>query len=429
VPAGPPPPGGFGLTLDLHGCGQTYSIGVGTRRHRQLGERGAGAIVLTPEARGDCYWYFGRAAADVFEAWADVARRHPLDPEQTSIIGSSMGGYGAIKLAAAYPDLFARAGGIAPCPGAGIEWAGLRSVPGGRARSLLPLLPALREVPLMSWQTTGDRTCRYSAQVALLARLGKLGYRYSALTFDGVDHTALATAALSDVGPLADFLGAARVQRDPARVTYVLNPATSEPEFGLRADHAYWLSDIRAASSSTTGRIDVVSDAIERPAAPPEAAISAAGALEGGLPYAAVSRLEATPRSGRTARRLRVTARGVRSATIDAERAGVGCSPAVTFATRELLKLDLEGCGATYSGKTVCHATPVYDVVVRAPRGERPRSLRVTLLGAPRPIRGRKVRLDVRRTPSALAHVRVVSTDGSGRTQVRLTAHRYCPPR
>jgi pimeloyl-ACP methyl ester carboxylesterase len=427
VPNRPAPPGGFGLTLDLHGCGQTHNIGMGSRKQRQLGERGGGSIVLTPEARGDCYWYFGRAAADVFEAWADVARRYPLDPDLTSIVGSSMGGYGAFKLAAAYPDLFARVGGIAPCPGAGIEWTGVRSLPGGRARSLAPLLPALRGVPVMSWLTNADQTCRYTAQVELLDRLDALGYRYSALTFDGIEHNALASASLADAQPLADFLGDARVERDPARVTYVLSPAVSEPEFGLRADHAHWLSGVVAARASTAGRIDVVSEGITRRASRPETAVSSIGALDTGLAYAAVTQLAGEPQDGRPARRLRITARGIRGATVDAKRARTGCSPSVSFATYELLKLKLSGCNATYSGKTVCHSTPVFDVVVRAPRGERPESLSVTLNGERKAIRGRKVRLDVRRSPSALTRVRVESVDGSGRTQVRLTVHRLCP--
>ena len=283
VPSRTPPPGGYGLTLDLHGCTQSYNIGFGTRRQRQLGERGKGSIVLTPEARGDCYWYFGQAGADVFEAWADVARRYRLDPGLTSIVGSSMGGYGALKLAAAYPDLFARAAGVVPCPGAGIEWSGVRSVPGGSARSLAPLLPALRHVPVMSWQSTGDTTCRYADQAALVTRLGRLGYRYSSLTFDGVDHRALATASLSDAQPIADFLGSERVAPDPSRVTYVVSPALREPEHGLENDHAYWLSKIRPLHADRAGRIDIVSEGIAQ-TRPPLARHHARGRRAGRWP-------------------------------------------------------------------------------------------------------------------------------------------------
>ncbi|MEO6496382.1 MAG: alpha/beta hydrolase-fold protein [Solirubrobacteraceae bacterium] len=421
VPPGPPPAGGYGLTIDLHGCGQTYAIGLGSRRQQQLGARGAGDIVLTPEARGDCYWYYGRAAADVFEAWADVARRYRLDPDRTSIVGSSMGGYGALKLAAAYPDLFARAGGVAPCPGAGIEWTGTR-LPGGRARALGPMLPGLRNVPVMSWLATGDQTCRYRAQVATLSRLAALGYRFSTLTFDGPDHNGLATAALSDAQPLADFLGTARVVRDPARVTYVLNPAVSEPEFGLRADHAYWLSGIAAARPSTMGNIDVDTGVREAFLATP---VNSSGALANGLAFTSSARLE-DPYPMDAGERMRVTARGVGAATVDAARARTGCRPAVSFATDERLELRLAGCNRTYVGRTVCHARPIFAAVARAPRSDVAERRTLVVGGKRSMLLGNRVRVDLRSTPNAVARVRVASIDPNGRSWVRLTAHRFC---
>lgn len=423
VPPGPPPAAGYALTVDLHGCGQTYATALGSRRQQQLGERGAGSLVLTPEARGDCYWYYGRAAADVFEAWADVARRYPIDPARTAVVGTSMGGYGALKLAAAYPDLFARAGGVAPCPGAGIEWTGVRSLPGGRARHLRPLLPALRNVPVTGWLATGDATCRYAAQVAMFDRIAALGNRFSTLTFDGVDHNALAVAALTDAQPLAEFLGDARVERDPAQVTYVLSPAVSEPEFGLRADHAYWLSGITAARPSTAGRIDV--DTGSR-ATPPGLPTGGSGTLTNGLTFTSTARLgEPLPRASRG--KLRVKARGVGAATVDAARARTGCRPAVGFTTDVPLELRLAGCNRTYVVSTVCHPKPVFSVVARAPRGDRAVRRSVTV-GRARSAVGRgRVRVDLRATPDAAVRVRVASVDRRGRAWVRLVLHRVCP--
>ena len=59
--------------------------------------------MITPEAAGPDGFYFDHAGADVFEVWADVARRYALDPDWTVIAGYSMGGYGAYKLAVAVP--------------------------------------------------------------------------------------------------------------------------------------------------------------------------------------------------------------------------------------------------------------------------------------------------------------------------------------
>jgi pimeloyl-ACP methyl ester carboxylesterase len=353
VPPGPVPDGGWGLTLDLHGCGQTYNIGFGTKRQRQLGGAGAGSVVLTPEARGDCYWYFGQAAADVFEAWADVARQLPLDSTRTAITGISMGGYGAYKLAAAYPDLFGRVGVVAACPGAGITYAAPRLVPGGRSRRLMPVVPSLAGVPVMSWQTTDDVACGYRGQRALVDRMVALGFRYSSLTFTGVDHKTLATVALGASEPIADFLGAARVDRDPLRVSYVYNPAMHEPQYGLGADHAYWVSRITPQSPDETARIDITSYGFGRrdPGAP--AARQWPGNLHG-LPYVADVHLGGEVEPAPAQRRLRISATGVYSLAIDAKRARVGCSPAISVVTPQPIDVRLDGCGVTYRFRRVC---------------------------------------------------------------------------
>src|SRR4051812_23251469 len=347
VPAGPPPRGGWGLTLDLHGCGQTYNIGYDTVRQRQLGDRAPGSIVLTPEARGDCYWYFDQAGADVFEAWADVARTYPLDPGLTAITGISMGGYGAYKLAASYPDLFARAGVIAPCPGAGVDYAKLRQVvPGGRSRLIAPLLPSLAWVPVMSWQTTGDRACRYRDQQALVTRLVALGYRYASLTFSRIDHRRLAAIVLGAADPLAAFLGAARIFRDPPHVAFVFSPAMHDPAHGLGADHAYWVSGIVPERPTATGRIDVTSYGLGVRAPGTPAATKTTGVLRG-LPYVLQSHLGGQLVGDPAQPRLRISAHGVKALTIDALRARTGCAPQITLVTPRPLTVRLAGCRKT----------------------------------------------------------------------------------
>ena len=62
----------------------------------------------------------------------------PLDPDWTVIAGYSMGGYGAYKLASQFPDLFARVQTTVGPPG--ISSADTR-----------PLLPSLRNVPVLIW--------------------------------------------------------------------------------------------------------------------------------------------------------------------------------------------------------------------------------------------------------------------------------------
>src|SRR5439155_1290332 len=80
VPSGPMPRQGYGMTLLLHSLSTNYNQYLGSRNQSQFGDRDGGSIVITPESRGPDGFYDSNAGADVFEVWADVARRYRLDP-------------------------------------------------------------------------------------------------------------------------------------------------------------------------------------------------------------------------------------------------------------------------------------------------------------------------------------------------------------
>src|SRR5205823_2589727 len=52
VPGRPAPAGGYGMTLLMHSLSANYNQYTSTRNQSQLGERGPGSIVITPESRG-----------------------------------------------------------------------------------------------------------------------------------------------------------------------------------------------------------------------------------------------------------------------------------------------------------------------------------------------------------------------------------------
>ncbi len=90
--------------------------------------------MITAAGRGPDGWYYGYAASDTFEMWADAAARYTLDPEWTAISGYSMGGYATYKLGAQFPDLFAKGQPVVGPPGQGI-WVAARAAAAGRRRS------------------------------------------------------------------------------------------------------------------------------------------------------------------------------------------------------------------------------------------------------------------------------------------------------
>ena len=157
--------------------------------------------------------------------------------------------------------------------------------------------------------------------------LDELGYRYE-LDTSTADHL---TLAINDqYAPAAEFLGTAKVARNPAHVTYV---AQSEPglrRLGRVADHAHWVSGVkprdtgsgygrRALARHRPGRPHVRSDAVWRwnpGLAGTSARLPSPGSTRRG------DRLRRTPQ----ANRIDLTATNVSELTITKGRAGVGCN-------------------------------------------------------------------------------------------------------
>jgi predicted peptidase len=133
------PEAGYGLTLLLHSLSANYNQYLSTRNQAQLGDRGAGSIVITPQSRGPDGFYAGVAEAAVFEVWADVARHYALDPDWTAVSGYSMGGFGTYRMLARWPDLFARGFSVVGIPG-----------------SVDDQLASLRNTPLLAWNSGAD---------------------------------------------------------------------------------------------------------------------------------------------------------------------------------------------------------------------------------------------------------------------------------
>ena len=108
--------------------------------------------------------------------------------------------------------------------------------------------------------------------------------------FTGADHFAL---ALNDqFAPAASFLGTYRVDRNPAHVTYVVNPKMDFAAAGTVADHAYWLSGLKLRDSSGNaplGKVDARSDAFGHGDPAKNPTQTKPGALQGGnlaaMPY------------------------------------------------------------------------------------------------------------------------------------------------
>jgi Putative esterase len=349
VPERPPPKRGYGLTLLLHSLGANYNQFSGSNNQAQLGERGAGSIVITPAGRGPDGWYYGTAGADTFEVWADVARHFRLDPAWTAISGYSMGGYGTYKLATQYPDLFARANPVVGPPGLGIWVPPANPQPGGAASNTNAMLASVRQIPFLIWAASADELVPLASTTAQAETFDRLGYRYMFDVFTPGDHFTLAVH--DQYGPAADFLGTARVRRNPAHVSYVVNPTMDFADRATVADHAYWLSGLRLRESATEaplGKVDAVSHGFGRADPEPLATVNGAGTLGPGtfgqLPY--VERAKDWGPEVAASRRdaLTLEVENLRRVRVHPERARLSCKPELEVDTDGPLTVVLAGC-------------------------------------------------------------------------------------
>jgi len=326
VPRKPMPPQGYGMTLLLHSLSAPYNQYLGSRNQSQFGERGSGSIVITPEGRGPDGFYDSYAGADTFEVWADVASRYQLDPAWTVITGYSMGGIGTFKLAEQFPDLFARA---QPTVGDSSD---------------NNLIPSLRNIPVLMWNAATDELVPETSYYPTAQALDAAGYRYELDIFTG-EHL---TLAINDqFAPAAEFLGTASVIRNPAHVTYVVDPSLDHPDLGFTADHAYWLSQIKPRSAGQ-GTVDAFSHGFGMGDRPPNATQFGAGTLTGGnLGTLAFSRQYKTQGAVPTIQkinRIDLTATNVGSVMINPARAHVDCNVDLRVTSDGPITVNLAGC-------------------------------------------------------------------------------------
>ena len=328
VPTKPAPARGYGLTLLLHALFTNYNLYLSSRNQSEFGQAGPGSIVLTPEARGPDGNYTGLAAADVFEAMADVAAHYHLNPKRAALTGYSMGGIGTFQLGEQFPDLFGRAFSISGTDNTGMP-------------------ENLRNLPILMWNMVADEEVPITGPEQTAGNLNGLGYRYELDEFSPGEHN---TFALNDqYSPAAQFLANDALNRDPARVTFSIDPAISFARYRLVANHAYWISGLTVRHTGSKGTIDAVSRGIPSGNPTPSGEQHGAGVLTGGL-IPAIGYMRQYQTWGAPPNEIRrdvldVRATNLATATIDPGRAGLSCHARVHVTTDGPIKITLAGCG------------------------------------------------------------------------------------
>lgn len=315
VPTTAPASTGYSTVVALHSLSANYNQFQSSTMIDQMTNLPRATVAISPAGRGpDSYWRT-YAEADLFEAWADVARNYPLDSTRTYLTGYSAGGTGTLRVAARWPDLFAKAVPIV---------------------AAFPLatdtLRSLRNLPMQSWVAQNDESAPAASFENPYTAAYNAGLRFDVRTFAGAQHLTLANN--DEYGDVTGFFGDSQVDRNPSHVTYFLAPAQDSVALS-KANHAYWVSNIKLSNASNPGYVDVRSLSSGRgdPAVLPVSTTS--GTLTGGThgPLSFTRRNLAWGAAPVTAvqDKVEVYANGVTEITIDAARAGLSCSPQITF--------------------------------------------------------------------------------------------------
>jgi hypothetical protein len=366
VPDREPPAEGFGLTLLLHSLSANHNQYANSVYQRQLGERGAGTVVVTPSGRAPDGFYAGFAEADTFEVWADVARHHPIDPSWVVVSGYSMGGFGTYRLLARYPDLFAGGFSVVGIPG-----------------SAMDQLASLLHTPLKVWNAAADELVHVTDAEQAHGALVEAGVEHAYRLFPTADHLTLASH--DEFGDGAEFLGERRAVVDPARVRYVVDPSEDNADAGVVAERAYWLVGLEVRGDGV-GTVEAHSEALGTGRLAPGEVEQDAGVLTGGffgpMPFVERSLALAEGPAIEPADRLVLTMENLSRVVVDPARAGLTCDAEVVLDSDGPVDVVLAGCPASAGETPVDEPTPEATPVVEPAPAPSPARLPATGTGA-----------------------------------------------
>jgi pimeloyl-ACP methyl ester carboxylesterase len=319
------------LHLLLHSLSCSYNqYGVFTPNQlKQIGDN-RGSFLLMPEGRGPDGWWHDEAELDIFEAWADLIHHYSVDTRRVTVGGYSMGGYGTFKMGSQYPDLFAR--------GFAVVGPADEAIQGGPTGGLsedtqntLHIADNLRNVPLLMWEGTNDELVPLAGTLQYEKHLSDLGYRHEQDFFAGEDH--FLESIVDEWNRPSEFLGQARVNRDPEEVVYRAMPEMDNTAYGLVHDHAYWVSQVRVAEGARSALVDARSEAtnVGKPVAVPTAGVGVAAQPFGGV-YVSKG-IQWTPTTQASSNTLDVALTDVASATLWIQRANIDTHDPITLTT------------------------------------------------------------------------------------------------
>lgn len=259
-----------GAQLVMHGCEANHASQINQANMQQRFGDARQRILIAPLGRGPYGFYTGLSERDVLDTLADIEAHYDIDKERVVSSGYSMGGFGAMHMAAMYPERFS---GV-------VNWVGatgsLLNIPriappiDGLLSTLLSQVAAPLLTPVIGNAVSGSK-----GYENVINYMGNLRHVPSANLYSGLDELVQVNQALAlaqkmmDKGipyrfylhPVSEHLTFLLLDdwqkeseasadwvrmKNPLQVTYQFDPRFDYAEYHLVHDRAYWLSSLRS---------------------------------------------------------------------------------------------------------------------------------------------------------------------------------------
>jgi len=228
------------------------------------------------------------------------------------------------------------------------------------------VLPSFRNLPVEMWNVYGDELVGAQQFEPTASKLEKLGYRvilhaHAPCASTGSPHCSpvipnhLELAINDWFKPAAAFLGTARVPRNPPHVTLVVDKARDSAKYGVVANHAYWVSALKARNPGSLATFDAFSHGFGLGDPKASGVKTTLGALVGGHlgPIHYTNQTQTWGATPHAAKRdsISITASNIARATINIPRAHVNCHVKLLVRTNGPIAISLPACHLLVTAK------------------------------------------------------------------------------